>query len=204
MITTRQYKRTHRVPGAGRGRSELVIVAILLVTAVFLTIGTATMDVQGEAAPGPRFFPVLVCIVLYATATALAVDIIRRSRSSESDTPPDAGHLSHEAFQDPSFSDEERTTTRQSGTASPTAKGRSDWTTVGQIVGGVVVFTLLLPVAGWILCAAFLFWVVARALGSRRPAFDLGVALLFSSSIQLAFNAGLGLNLPSGFLGGTL
>jgi putative tricarboxylic transport membrane protein len=34
--------------------------------------------------------------------------------------------------------------------------------------------------------------------------FDIGVALIFSSFIQLAFSAGLGLNLPSGILTGVL
>jgi putative tricarboxylic transport membrane protein len=47
-----------------------------------------------------------------------------------------------------------------------------------------------------------LFWVVAYALGSRRPIFDIGVGLLFSAITQLAFGAGLGLSLPAGFVGG--
>ena len=67
-----------------------------------------------------------------------------------------------------------------------------------------MVFVLLLKIVGWIICAAFLFWVVARALGSKRPVFDIGVSLLFSSAIQLAFNAGLGLPLPAGIIGGLL
>ena len=68
----------------------------------------------------------------------------------------------------------------------------------------IVLFTAVLNILGWILSAAFLFWIICYALGSKRPGFDAGVSLLFASAIQLAFNAGLGLNLPSGFLGGLL
>ncbi len=49
-----------------------------------------------------------------------------------------------------------------------------------------------------------LFWIISYALGSKRKLFDFGVAIIFASCTQLAFSAGLGLNLPSGFLGGIL
>jgi putative tricarboxylic transport membrane protein len=67
-----------------------------------------------------------------------------------------------------------------------------------------VAFVLLLEPLGWIISAAALFWVVAYALGSRRPLFDIGVGLLFSSIIQLAFGTALGLSLPAGLAGGIL
>ena len=63
---------------------------------------------------------------------------------------------------------------------------------------------MLLRPAGWIIAAAVLFWGVAYALGSRRPVFDISVALVMSSVIQLTFGALLGLNLPAGFLAGVL
>ena len=53
-----------------------------------------------------------------------------------------------------------------------------------------------------ILAAALLFWCVARGFGSRRPGFDVILALFMSSAAYLAFDVGLGLNLPSGILGG--
>jgi putative tricarboxylic transport membrane protein len=52
--------------------------------------------------------------------------------------------------------------------------------------------------------AAVLFWGVAYALGSRRPLFDVSVALVMSSVIQLTFGYLLGLNLPAGFLAGVM
>jgi putative tricarboxylic transport membrane protein len=66
----------------------------------------------------------------------------------------------------------------------------------------LVLFIALLRPAGWILAAALLFWGVSYALGARRPIFDASVALVMSSLIQLIFGAGLGLNLPAGFLEG--
>lgn len=185
------------------GRSEFALVGLLYVIAVLLTIGTATMNVQGEAVPGPRFFPIIVCVLLYATATVLAIHLIRHRHLPDTDPHPGHGDFSADMLSDLGHVTAERTDAHESG-LSPKWKTYSDWKTLGQILGAAVVFIALLKVVGWVLSAAFLFWVVSRALGSRRPAFDLGVALLFSSVIQLAFNAGLGLPLPSGFLEGLL
>ena len=81
-----------RRPAMLEGRSELIVVAVLYAVAIFLAVGTASMNVQGSATPGPRFFPILVCIALFAVATALASTEIRmelpsrdkRSRSRNS------------------------------------------------------------------------------------------------------------------------
>lgn len=78
----------------------------------------------------------------------------------------------------------------------------TDWTAVAWAVGGFLVFALTLDVLGWILAAALLFWSVAKGFGSRRSLFDISLALVVSSAIYLAFSVGLGLNLPSGILGG--
>lgn len=185
------------------GRSELALVGLLYAIAVLLTIGTATMNVQGEAVPGPRFFPVIVCVLLYATATLLAIHLIRRPHLPDTDPLPGHGEFSADMLSDLGHVTAERTDAHESG-FSPTWRTYSDWKTLGTILGAAVLFISLLKVVGWVLCAASLFWVVSRALGSKRPLFDIGVALLFSSVIQLAFNAGLGLPLPPGFLEGLL
>jgi putative tricarboxylic transport membrane protein len=178
----------------GTGRSEFVVVAVLYAVAVFLTIGTATMNVQGKSAPGPQFFPVLVCIVLYLAATLLAIHILRTPNVLDNTIHP--GHGQKE--EDAAYED------APSPTPGKTWKTYSDWRTVGLLVGGVVAFVLVLEPLGWIISAAALFWLVAYALGSRRPIFDIGLGLLFSSIIQLAFGAALGLSLPSGLVGGIL
>lgn len=81
-------------------------------------------------------------------------------------------------------------------------KPRSQWASVAWLIGGFLVFATGIEVLGWIIAAALLFWCVARGAGSTRPVFDLSLALVFSSVIYLAFAVGLGLNLPSGLLGG--
>lgn len=78
----------------------------------------------------------------------------------------------------------------------------SDWAAFAWVVGGLVVFIVLLDLLGWIVAGGLLFWCVTRAFGSSRPAFDVSVALLVSSAIYLIFGVGLGLPLPSGILGG--
>ncbi|GER23907.1 hypothetical protein NCCP1664_24020 [Zafaria cholistanensis] len=82
------------------------------------------------------------------------------------------------------------------------ARFHTDWKSLGLVFGSFLAFALLLVPVGWLISAALLFWGVSRALGSRRPLFDVGLALVFSSCIQLAFGAGLGLNLPGGILEG--
>lgn len=163
-------------PGFFSGRTELIVPALVLALAIFLTWQTATMEVLGKSVPGPQFFPTIVCVLLYGVVIAHTIQIFRAPRT---------------------------------GTVAQNADGKqyktqSDWKTMGMVVAGVVGFILILPYAGWIISAAALFWIVARALGSKKALFDVSIALLFSSAIQLAFNAGLGLNLPSGFLEGLL
>lgn len=184
------------------GRSELIVVAVLYAVAIFLTIGTATMNVQGSASPGPQFFPTLVCIALYAVATALAISVIRRPNVPDTRIHPGRGNFSGAMLDD--LSGEHEFETRHDDGEHPVYKTYSDWRTVGLVLGAVVAFTAMLNILGWILSAAFLFWVICYAMGSKRQLFDIGVSLLFASAVQLAFSAGLGLNLPAGFLGGML
>lgn len=193
-------------PGRRRfwdGRSELVVVVLLYVIATLLVIGTVTMDVQGESVPGPQFFPVIVIVVLYATATALLIDVLRNPQVPDTDPHPGRGDYSADMLRDLGTVEAERTQPR-SGGISPIFRTYTDWKTLGMVVGAAVLFIVLLNPVGWLLSAAFLFWVVARALGSKRPIFDIGVALLVASIIQLAFNGLLGLPLPSGLLEGLL
>lgn len=185
------------------GRSEFALVALLYAVAILLTIGTVTMHVQGEAVPGPRFFPVIVCVLIYLTATMLAIHVFRHPHLPDTEPHPGHGDFSADMLRDLGHVKDERTDARDPG-FSPKWKTYSDWKTLGMVFGALVIFILLLTVIGWVISAAFLFWAVSRALGSKRPIFDAGIALIFSSAIQLAFNAGLGLPLPPGFLEGLL
>jgi putative tricarboxylic transport membrane protein len=78
----------------------------------------------------------------------------------------------------------------------------SDFAALGWVAGGFLAFALLMPWLGWILAGALLFWCTAHGFGSRRPLFDILIALFLSSVVYLIFGSGLGLILPSGILGG--
>jgi putative tricarboxylic transport membrane protein len=190
----------------GTGRSEFAVVALLYAVAILLTIGTVTMNVQGKSAPGPQFFPILVSIVLYVSATLLAIHIIRTPNVPDNTVHPGHGQFSADMLRDLGHLGKEETAYGDTPASAATKmwKTYSDWRTVGMLLAGVVGFVALLEFLGWIISAAALFWLVARALGSRRSIFDVGVGLLFTSTIQLAFGAALGLSLPSGFIGGIL
>lgn len=87
-------------------------------------------------------------------------------------------------------------------TSGRTYRTHSDFVALAWVAGGFLAFALLLPWLGWILAGALLFWCTAHGFGSRRPVFDLLIALFLSSVVYLIFGTGLGLILPSGILGG--
>lgn len=87
-------------------------------------------------------------------------------------------------------------------TSSRTYRTYSDFVALAWVVGGFLAFALLLPWLGWILAGTLLFWCAAHGFGSRRPLFDILIALFLSSVVYLIFGTGLGLILPSGILGG--
>lgn len=78
----------------------------------------------------------------------------------------------------------------------------SDFGALAWVAGGFLAFALLLPHLGWILAGGLVFWCTARGFGSTRPLFDVLIALFLSSLIYLVFGTALGLNLPSGIVGG--
>jgi hypothetical protein len=194
-----------RITSFWSGRSELVVPALVLCLAGFLTYGTASMKVMGTSVPGPQFFPTIVCVLLYLMAGIHVAQILRTRRFPDESSESHSADFSTDLLADLSATDSKEI---YGPSGRPVLGGRpraySDWKTLGMVAGSVAAFIVALPLLGWILSAAGLFWVVCRALGSNRPLFDLSVSVLFSSAIQLAFNAGLGLNLPSGFLEGLI
>lgn len=82
---------TDELPPAPVRLDELAIPALLLAIGGFLTYGLVTMDVPETAgAPGPRFFPTIVTVMIFAAATVLSIQVIvgyLRSREQVVDTP---------------------------------------------------------------------------------------------------------------------
>ncbi|MBS3179615.1 MULTISPECIES: tripartite tricarboxylate transporter TctB family protein [unclassified Pseudoclavibacter] len=189
------------------GRSELGVAAFVFLLAAVFAIGTATMDVPATAGvPGPQFFPTIVVILLFIVSIALAITVIRRPARDDEDEADQMLEISPELLEDIGQIDttsEIRVVTAAAGEERKKRDG-TDWKTLGIVFAALAGTALLLEPLGWIITAAALFWVVAYALGSKRHLFDIGVAFLFSSLVQLSFSAGLGLTLPSGILSGVL
>ncbi|MCQ1954485.1 tripartite tricarboxylate transporter TctB family protein [Arthrobacter sp. zg-Y238] len=154
------------------GRSGLLLSLLMVLFSTYLLIGILTMDV-GEGTDFPG--PKFFPGILMVAGYVLAVLLaLHYLRSPEHPTE----------------------------TSARTYRTFTDWSAVLWSAGGFLLFALTLETLGWIIAAAMLFWFVAKGFGSRRPLFDISFALLISSAIYLAFSVGLGLNLPSGILGG--
>lgn len=147
--------------------------ALAVVVSTYLLVGALTMRIpETSTPPGPLFFPTIVIGLGYAVAVALGFQGWRHLRSA-GDPPGRAA-------------------------AKPPARR---WRALALAVGTFAAFVLVLDLLGWLVSGALLFWGLAASLGSRRPVFDLAVALIVSSTVQLVFSAGLGLYLPVGILG---
>ncbi|NUL44581.1 tripartite tricarboxylate transporter TctB family protein [Cellulosimicrobium funkei] len=177
-------RRGTRTASFWQGRGALVIAALILALAVYLTVGLLTMDVPESAeAPGPKFYPTLLAVGSYLLAILLVIDTMRRTQSGAPDIAPE--------------SDEETAAATAAAAAAPT-----DPKAVAISVAAFLVFALVLQPLGWLLSAAALFWVMSMALGAQRRVLSLGIGLVLSSAVQVAFSMGLGLTLPAGILGG--
>lgn len=185
------------------GRGELWFVLLLVVAGTILLVGALNMEVLGEQRPGPQFFPIGISVMLYISAAAIFFFTVRTPTLPDGKPHPGRGNFSATMLKDLAGAHEERVQ-RYFSKYSDKWTTYSDWKTVGILIAAMAVFILILNPVGWIFSATMLFFVVVRALGSKNTWVDLGIALLFASVIQLAFNEGLGLPLPPGFLEGLL
>lgn len=159
-------------------RSSYGTAALLAAFMTYLAWGLITMEVPGKPTwPGPHLFPVIVVVAGYSLAVLLAVQAWRSKPSTT------AEHLKTSAGV-------------QRSILTP------KWRALLIALVTLVVFGAILEPAGWLIAGTILFWGMAVSLGSRRFLFDLAVAAVVSSTVQLAFSAGLGLQLPVGLLGG--
>ncbi len=159
-------------------RGSFALAGLVTATSTYLLVGALTMEIPKTASPpGPLFFPTIVIGLGYALGLALLVQGMRARRGGA----VAAGRADAVTTQD----------------EAPVRR----WRSLLLAVGTLVAFVLLLDLVGWVIAGTLLFWGLATALGSRRPVFDLAVALIMSSIIQLVFSAGLGLYLPVGVMG---
>lgn len=158
------------------GRSGLVVPAIIAALGLFLIYGIYAMDVgDDDTLFGPRAFPWIAAVACFLVAALLAVQILRTPEVPEAMVEEDG---------------------------SIRAGTHSNWPATLGALGSFIGFALILETVGWIIAAALVFWGLTVALGNRRYVFNLLVGLAMSSIMQLVFSGLLGLNLPSGVMGG--
>ncbi|WP_328698720.1 tripartite tricarboxylate transporter TctB family protein [Brevibacterium rongguiense] len=209
------------------GRSNLLVPLIMAAFSTYLLVGILVMPTVEDAdPPGPRFFPAIIMVAGYVLAVLLAIACIRHPEPVEETFPePDADELkAREAAEEEGAFTSPLTTALASSqlnahpeegeaggshgqvrvrrSADLRHRTHSDFAALGWAAGGFAAFAALIVPMGWIIAAAILFWCVCRSMGSRRPLFDLVLALTFASLVYLGFDVALGLNLPSGILGG--
>lgn len=80
----------------------------------------------------------------------------------------------------------------------------SDWRTWSILVAAIVLTSLTIDVAGWVIAGGLMYYLCTLALGSRHYVRDLLVASALSVSSFYLFYSGLGVALPAGYLQGVL
>lgn len=196
--------RAQRVPRWYTGRSELFVAAAVIVLAGLMTVGVVTMQVpEGTAWPGPQFFPTIVVAFLYLVGIALAIDVLRHpQRAHVADDPTELSNEMLEELGGLDQTSEIRVVSPEDNAPEQSNRAGLDWRTLAITVAALAAFSFLMPIIGWLLTSAALFWVIAWAFGSKRPVFDIAIAAVIGGATQLAFSAALGLSLPAGILEG--
>lgn len=143
---------------------------------VLVLVETARIgEAVGQRGPvGPEAFPTIIGVGLLVVAGFHAIDVLR------------GGHGEAEAGEDIELD------------------APADWKTVAMLAGAFVANIVLIEPLGWPLSGAVLFWIGARALGSRTPLRDVALALAMSFGSYFLFADALGLSLPTGVLEGVL
>jgi putative tricarboxylic transport membrane protein len=150
--------------------------AFLLGLGILVLIETAGISAAaGQRGPvGPKAVPLVVGAGLLAIGVLHALDVLRGGRGEA------------EAGEDIELG------------------APADWRTVGLLAAAFLANVVLIEPLGWPLSGAVLFWGGTRALGSRTPVRDVGIALAMGFGSYYLFAHALGLPLPTGILEGVI
>ena len=152
-------------------RGDLAIAVGVLALGIALMLGAVGIRFGvGYDRIGPRFFPYLISVGLMILGGWLGVAAMRGSGAEPSAEEPSEHSVS------------------------------TNWSGLGYLILALLLNLLLLERVGFVMASAALFWLAARAFGSRRLTRDAIVAVLLAALVYQAFTRGLGLNLPSGVI----
>jgi putative tricarboxylic transport membrane protein len=150
-------------------KGELVFTSFLFVVAVTVLVDTAGMTKSNAVGfVGPEVFAYMVGGLLLVLSGAQIIAVLRGERG----TPE--------------------------GVEGGVAVSDPNWKSFGILVVGVVLFALLMPIVGFPIMGAVLYFLVAKAIGAKHNIRTAIIAVLLSLTVFFAFNEGLQLQLPSG------
>ncbi len=150
-------------------KGELVFTSFLFVVAVTVLVDTAGMTKSNAVGfVGPEVFAYMVGGLLLVLSGAQIIAVLRGERG----TPE--------------------------GVEGGVAVSDPNWKAFGILISGVVLFAFLMPIIGFPIMGAVLYFLVAKAIGAKHNLRTAIIAVLLSASVFIAFNAGLQLQLPSG------
>ncbi len=150
-------------------KGELVFTSFLFVVAVTVLVDTAGMTKSNAVGfVGPEVFAYIVGGLLLVLSGAQIIAVLRGERG----TPE--------------------------GVEGGVAVSDPNWKAFGLLVTGVVLFAFLMPIIGFPIMGAALYFLVAKAIGAKHNLRTAIIAVLLSASVFIAFNEGLQLQLPTG------
>jgi len=148
---------------------ELVFTSFLFVVAVVVLVDTAGMTKSNAVGfVGPEVFAYIVGGLLFLLSGAQIIAVLRGERG----TPE--------------------------GVEGGVAVSDPNWKAFGILAAALVLYTLLMPILGFPIMGAVLYFMVAKAIGAKHNLRTALIAVLLSITIFFAFNEGLQLQLPSG------
>ena len=150
-------------------KGELVFTSFLFVVAVVVLVDTAGMTKSNAVGfVGPEVFAYIVGGLLLVLSGAQIIAVLRGERG----TPE--------------------------GVEGGVAVSDPNWKAFGILAAALVLYTLLMPILGFPIMGAVLYFMVAKAIGAKHNLRTALIAVFISLAIFFAFNEGLQLQLPSG------
>jgi putative tricarboxylic transport membrane protein len=150
-------------------KGELVFTSFLFVVAVVVLVDTMGMTKSNAVGfVGPEVFAYIVGGLLLVLSGAQIIAVLRGERG----TPE--------------------------GVEGGVAVSDPNWKAFGLLAAALVLYSLLMPILGFPIMGAVLYFMVAKAIGAKRNLRTAGIAVFISLAIFFAFNEGLQLQLPSG------
>ncbi len=150
-------------------KGELVFTSFLFVVAVVVLVDTFGMKKSNAVGfVGPEVFAYIVGGLLLVLSGSQIIAVLRGERG----TPE--------------------------GVEGGVAVSDPNWKAFGFLATALVLYSLLMPILGFPIMGAVLYFMVAKAIGAKRNLRTALIAAFISLAIFFAFNEGLQLQLPSG------